>query len=68
MRAVDELTARAAARLRTDTGRAATISAVDAIVAAFAEEGADAWYRPGAAARFLGHVASVLSDLRRALL
>ncbi|WP_372624008.1 isoleucine--tRNA ligase [Falsiroseomonas sp.] len=28
---------------------------MDRIVAAFTEEGADAWYRPGAAQRFLGH-------------
>jgi isoleucyl-tRNA synthetase len=28
---------------------------VDRIVAAFTEEGADAWYKPGAAARFLGN-------------
>jgi hypothetical protein len=41
VRAVDELTARAAARLRTATGRAATISAVDAIVAALAESRPD---------------------------
>ncbi|NOG70177.1 isoleucine--tRNA ligase [Roseicella sp. DB1501] len=27
---------------------------MDRIIAAFAEEGADAWYKPGAAARFLG--------------
>jgi len=27
---------------------------IDRITAAFAEEGADAWYKPGAAARFLG--------------
>lgn len=36
IREVDELQAREAARLRTATGRAGTISAVDAIVAAFA--------------------------------
>lgn len=36
VRDVDEVTAREAARLRTATGRAGTISAVDAIVAAFA--------------------------------
>lgn len=39
---VDEPQAREAARLRTATGRAGTISAVDAVVAAFAGE------RPGA--------------------
>jgi predicted nucleic acid-binding protein len=36
IRAVDELHAREAARLRTATGRASKISATDAIVAAFA--------------------------------
>lgn len=36
VRDVDERHAREAARLRTATGRAATISAVDAVVAAFA--------------------------------
>jgi len=36
IRAVDELQAREAARLRTATGRAAKISATDAIVVAFA--------------------------------
>ncbi len=36
VRDVDETQAREAARLRTATGRAATISAVDAVVAAFA--------------------------------
>ena len=38
---VTELHARAAARLRTATGRAGTISAADAIVAAYAETCAD---------------------------
>lgn len=36
LRATDEALAREAARLRTSTGRAGTISAVDAVVAAFA--------------------------------
>ncbi|NIH68271.1 hypothetical protein [Modestobacter marinus] len=36
VRPADEVTARSAARLRTATGRAATISATDAIVAAHA--------------------------------
>lgn len=36
VREVDETLAREAARLRTATGRAATVSATDAIVAAFA--------------------------------
>jgi len=36
IRVVDERQAREAARLRTATGRAGTISAVDAVVAAFA--------------------------------
>lgn len=38
IRAVDEPVAREAARLRTATGRAGTISAIDAIVAAFAAQ------------------------------
>lgn len=37
VRDVDEITARAAARLRTATRRAGAISAVDAVVAAFAD-------------------------------
>ncbi|MGH7883171.1 MAG: PIN domain-containing protein [Candidatus Dormibacteraceae bacterium] len=37
IRPVDELLARSAARLRTATGRAGSISAADAVVAAFAE-------------------------------
>lgn len=37
IRDVDESTAREAARLRTATGRASTISAVDAVVVAFAD-------------------------------
>ncbi len=37
IRVVDQVMARDAARLRTLTGRAATISATDAIVAAFAD-------------------------------
>jgi predicted nucleic acid-binding protein len=41
IREVTELHARAAARLRTATGRAGTISAADAIVAAFTETCAD---------------------------
>jgi predicted nucleic acid-binding protein len=41
LRSVDELQAREAARLRTLTGRASTISASDAIVAAFAGSHAD---------------------------
>lgn len=36
VRDVDEATAREAARLRTATGRAGTVSAADAVVAAFA--------------------------------
>lgn len=36
VRGVDELLARDSARLRTATGRASKISAVDAVVAAFA--------------------------------
>jgi hypothetical protein len=42
IRAVDETTARVAARLRTQTGRAAEISAADAIVVAFALSYSDA--------------------------
>jgi len=42
IRDVDEPLAREAARLRTSTGRAASISATDAIVAAFASTYADA--------------------------
>ncbi|MCP9490058.1 MAG: PIN domain-containing protein [Solirubrobacteraceae bacterium MAG38_C4-C5] len=42
VRAVDEQTSREAARLRTATGRAGTVSAVDAIVAAFAGARPDA--------------------------
>ena len=41
VRDVDEAVAREAARLRTATGRAGTISAVDAVVAAFACAGPD---------------------------
>jgi predicted nucleic acid-binding protein len=41
VRAVDEIAARDAARLRTLTGRAGTISATDAIVAAFADSQSD---------------------------
>lgn len=39
---VDEMLARTAARLRTATGRAGTISAVDAVVVAFAGDDANA--------------------------
>ncbi|MBI1757758.1 MAG: PIN domain-containing protein [Actinobacteria bacterium] len=42
IRDVDETQAREAARLRTATGRAGTISATDAIVAAFASTCSDA--------------------------
>lgn len=42
VRAVDETQAREAARLRTATGRAGTISAVDAVVAALAGAHPDA--------------------------
>lgn len=42
VRDVDELQAREAARLRTATGRAAHISAVDAVVAAVAAQRSDA--------------------------
>lgn len=42
VRAVDETQAREAARLRTATGRAGTISAVDAVVAAIAGAEPDA--------------------------
>lgn len=42
IRGVDEPVAREAARLRTATGRAGTISAIDAIVAAFAAQVAGA--------------------------
>lgn len=42
IRDVDERTSREAARLRTATGRAGTISAVDAVVAAFADARPDA--------------------------
>lgn len=41
IRDVDESQAREAARLRTATGRAGTISAVDALVAAFASQTTD---------------------------
>ncbi|MCZ2804888.1 hypothetical protein O2W18_07245 [Modestobacter sp. VKM Ac-2983] len=41
VRPTDELTARSAAVLRTATGRAGTISATDAIVAAYAAERPD---------------------------
>ncbi|MCZ2821030.1 hypothetical protein O2V63_11875 [Modestobacter sp. VKM Ac-2977] len=41
VRPADEVTARSAARLRTATGRAATISATDAIVAAYAADRPD---------------------------
>ena len=41
VRQVDELHAREAARLRGATGRAGTISAVDAVVAAFASRRSD---------------------------
>lgn len=42
VREIDETLAREAARLRTATGRAGTISAVDAVVAAFAGARRDA--------------------------
>lgn len=42
IRDVDEAQSRAAARLRTATGRAGTISAVDALVAALAARSSDA--------------------------
>jgi predicted nucleic acid-binding protein len=43
VRDVDETMAREAARLRTATGRAGTISAVDALVVAFAQAAPKPW-------------------------